>query len=139
MKTLLAALTLTALPLAALAQPIVVTTNDPAMAAAMGEVIRLNGQALGAGGGTGAHVGQQGHNNAAGVGQTGPNNQAVIVQHGCNNNATTVQSGQNLHSGTFQFACGGQAHVTQTGSNQATVVVEWGPTPGGRPPAGRRR
>lgn len=139
MKTLLAALALTALPLAASAQPIVHSTNDPAMAAAMGEMIRLNAQHLNAGGGTGAHVSQQGRNNSAGVGQTGPNNQAVIVQQGCNNNATTVQSGQNLHAGTFQFTCGSNAHVTQTGANQATVVVEWGPSQGSRPPAGRRR
>lgn len=140
MKTLLAALALAALPLAAAAQPLVYHTDDPAMAAAMGQLIGLNGQALGAGSaGPGAHAVQNGSGNSAGIGQGGSNNRGVIVQQGCNNTSTVVQGGSNLNAGVFQFSCGGDVHVTQGGTNQATVVVDWGP--GGRrenPMAGRR-
>lgn len=140
MKTRLAILALAALPAVAGAQPLVYHTNDPAMAAAMGHLIGLNGQALGAASaGPGAHAVQNGSGNAAGIAQGGSNNRGVIVQQGCNNNSTVVQGGSNLNAGVFQFSCGGDAHVTQAGSNQATVVVDWGP--GGRrtnPTAGRR-
>ena len=140
MKTLLATLALAALPLAAQAQPIVYHTNDPAMAAAMGHVIGLNAQHLGAASARpGAHVVQNGSGNAAGIGQGGSNNRGVIVQQGCNNTSTVVQGGTNLNAGVFQFSCGGDVHVSQAGANQATVVIDWGP--GGRrtnPLAGRR-
>jgi hypothetical protein len=128
MKTTLAALALAALPGLAAAQsiPLVFHTDDPAMAAAMGEVIARTGRRNGAGGGPGAHVGQAGTGHSAGIGQTGPNNQAVIVQQGCGHNATAVQTGGGLNTGIFQFGCGASdVHVTQTGSGQATVVVHW--------------
>jgi major curlin subunit len=139
MKPLLAALALAALPLAAGAQPLVFHTNDPAMAAAMGHVIGLNGQALGAGSaGPGAHAVQTGSGNAAGIAQGGSNNRGVIVQQGCNNNSTVVQGGSNLNAGVFQFTCGSDVHVTQTGSGQATTVIHWGASTPRPPMAGRR-
>lgn len=125
-RTLAAAAVLAFLPVAALAQtPWVYSSNDPAMAGAIGGLIDLTARANGAGSGTGAHVGQTGSGNAAGIGQTGPNNRGVIVQQGCNNTGTIQQTGSNQSLGIFQFGCGHSMHGSQTGSNQATMTVQW--------------
>ena len=140
MKTLLAALALAALPLAAGAQPLVFQSNDPAMAAAMGAAMGLNGQVLGAASaGPGAHAVQRGSNNSAGIAQGGGTNRGVIVQQGCNNNSTIVQGGTNLHAGVLQFGCGSDIHVTQGGAHQATNVIDWTGAPRrSNPTVGRR-
>jgi hypothetical protein len=110
-----ALMALCALPVAAQTVPIISTSSDPAMAAAMGELLRLHG-------GPGASVSQSGQGHAAGVAQGGGRTQATIVQQGCNHDATALQSGHNLAAGIFQFGCGSQVAIDQSGANQATIV-----------------